>query len=44
MQLDFFKGNRILCAIRNYKFGVKRNIMESDIGRFPKEIRYKNIS
>jgi hypothetical protein len=36
--LDFITGNRIICAIPNYKFEVKRNVMDSGIGRFPKAI------
>jgi len=39
--LDFVRGTRIKCAIRNYKFGVKRNIIDSGIGRFPKAIKKK---
>jgi hypothetical protein len=36
--LDFVRGIRIICVIRNYKFGVKRNTMDSGIFRFPKAI------
>jgi hypothetical protein len=39
--LDFVRGNRIKSAIRNYKFGVKMNIIDSGIGRFPKAIKIK---
>ena len=37
--MDFVRGNRRICAIPNYKFGVKRNIMDSGVGRVPKAIK-----
>jgi hypothetical protein len=37
--LDFLKWNRILCAIPNYKFRVKRNIKDSGICRLTKAVK-----